>query len=323
MSSRAADAVAHGRLRQLRLPAAALIAALAASGAFEAGARAQDQGPLRRSPQTDQTVAVARGGRLSIDNFAGEVIVRTWDRDSLRVQARHAARVRVNVRTIPTGIRLSASAERGPVGSVDYEVTAPEWMPIKIDGQFNFVTIEGTQAEVAVETVRGDITVKGGNGVIAKSIEGEVLVEDARGKINISSVNQGVAINGASGEIIAETVNGPIKLSRIEASSVEAGTINGDITYEGAAATAGRYRFTSHNGNILVSVPESANATFSVRTYNGSFNSNLPVKGEGNTRSGRRVTFTLGTGSAEFELESFSGNIRLRRPGTVPASKAK
>ena len=287
-----------------------------------AAAPAQDRA-LMRAPQTDQTVPVTRGARLTIDNFAGEVLIRGWDRDSLRVQARHASRARVNVRTIATGVRLSASAERGPVGSVDYEINAPVWMPIKIDGQFNFVTIAGTQAEVSVENIRGDINVKGGNGVLAKSIEGEVVVEDARGKINISSVNRGVALHGASGEVTAETVNGPIALSRIEASSVEAGTINGDITYEGGAVPTGRYRFTTHNGSIIVGVPESASATFAVRTYQGNFNSNLPVKGEGNVRDGRRVLFTLGNGTAEFELESFSGNIRLRKPGTMPVPRGK
>ena len=82
----------------------------------------------------------------------------------------------------------------------------------------------------------------------------------------------------------------------------------------------GRYRLTSHNGSITVAVPESSNATFAVRTYNGGFNSNLPVKGDRDPREvqkGRRVLFTLGTGSAEFELESFSGGIRLRKPGTA------
>jgi DUF4097 and DUF4098 domain-containing protein YvlB len=113
----------------------------------------------------------------------------------------------------------------------------------------------------------------------------------------------------------------------MRASNVEAGTINGNITYEGTVANDGRYRLTSHNGSITVAVPESSNAAFAVRTYNGGFNSNLPVKGEGDVndvRRGRRVVFTLGTGSAEFELESFSGGIRLRKPGTVaPASKSK
>lgn len=273
-----------------------------------------------RPPQTDQTVAVTRGARLLIDNFAGEVNVRAWDRDSLRVQARHASRAKVNIKGVPTGLRVSSSAEHGPPGSIDYEINAPTWMSIKVDGQFNFVTIEGTQAEVSVENVRGDIVVKGGNGVTAKSVEGDITVEGAKGKTTVSSINQGITVSGSSGEIYAETVNGPIALSRIEAASLEASTINGNITYEGTAVNGGRYRLTSHNGSITVAVPESSNATFAVRTYNGGFNSNLPVKGDRDPREvqkGRRVLFTLGTGSAEFELESFSGGIRLRKPGTA------
>jgi DUF4097 and DUF4098 domain-containing protein YvlB len=276
-----------------------------------------------RPPQTDQTVTVARGTRLLIDNFAGEVLVRAWDRDSVRVQARHASRARVNLKTVTTGLRVSSAAEHGPPGSVDYEITAPAWMPIKVDGQFNFVTIEGTQAEVTVETVRGNVVVKGGNGVTAKSVEGDITVEGAKGKITLNSINQGITITGTSGEIHAETVNGPIALSRMDASTVEASTINGNITYEGSVVNSGRYRLTSHNGTITVAVPESSNATFAVRSYHGGFNSNLPVKGDSDpreVRKGRRVLFTLGNGSAEFELESFNGGIRLRKPGTISAT---
>jgi putative adhesin len=274
-----------------------------------------------RAPETDQTVQVPRGSRLVIENFAGDVIVSGWDRDTLRVQARHPSRTRVNVRPIPTGFRVSASSDRGPQGSVDYDINVPNWMPVRVEGHFNYVTVQGTQAEVSVDTNRGDIVIKGGSGVTVKSTEGNISVENAAGKINLSTVNEGIAIAGSSGEIAAETVNGPIILSNMRASNVEAGTINGNIAYEGTVANDGRYRLTSHNGSITVAVPETSNATFAVRTYTGSFNSGgLPVKGDGDVndvRRGRRVVFTLGTGSAEFELESFSGGIRLLKPGTT------
>lgn len=295
----------------------ALIATLIAS--LTAAPPPQD----RRAPQTDETVAVSRGTRLLIENFAGDIAVRGWDRDSLRVQARHSGRGRVNVRPGAAGIRVSSSGDHGPAGSVDYEITAPAWMPIRIDGHFNYVTVEGIQADVSVETQRGDVVVKGGNGVTIKSIQGHVTAEGARGRINLSSVNEGITVNGASGEITVDTVNGPIALAAINAASVEGSTINGNITFEGTAAAGGRYRFTTHNGNITLGLPESASATFSVRTYNGGFNSNLPVKGEGNLRSGRRVVYTLGGGAAAFELESFAGSIRLRKPGTMPPVSAK
>jgi len=279
------------------------------------------QGREDRAPQTDRTVPVSRGARLSISNYAGEVVIRTWDRDSLRVRARHAARMTVDIQTTGNAVAVRA---RGPQGGVDYEITAPTWLPVKVSGQLLYVGIEGVQNEVSAETVRGDIVVKGGSGfVTAKSIEGEVIVEDAKGRISASSVNEGIRITGASGDITAETTNGDITLTKIDAKSVEVATVNGDIRYEGTVASGGQYRFATHNGDITMVVPENTGATFTVRTYNGDFHSNLPTKTVGEVRRGRRATFTLGNGSAEVELESFGGTIRLRRPGSVPPARAK
>jgi DUF4097 and DUF4098 domain-containing protein YvlB len=276
----------------------------------------------QRPPQpapTDQTVTVTRGSRLSVDNFAGEVVIRSWDRDSVRVQARHSARTRVNIRNTQSGVTLSASSMSG-TSSVDYEITAPSWMPVKVNGTYNYISIEGTQSEVSAETVRGDILIKGGSGAVtAKSIEGEVIVEGARGKISVSSVNESIRVTGTSGDIAAETVNGSITLTGITATIVDVGTVNGHITYEGTLATGGRYSLTTHNGNITVTVPESTNATFSIRTYNGTFSSGLTLKGPAasDVRRGRRETYTLGNGSADVEMESFGGTIRLRRAGAA------
>lgn len=285
-----------------------------------------DQARQTKSPQTDQTVPVTRGARLIVDNFAGEVAVTTWNQDSLRVQARHSTRTKINIRTSDTGVRLSSDAARGPSGSVDYEITAPAWMPMRIEGQFNYVTIDGAQGEVFVNSVRGDIVIKGGSGsVTAKSIEGQVVVDGARGKINVSSVNEAIKITGSSGEITAETTNGDITLTGIQATVVDVGTVNGDLSYEGTTVDNGKYRFATHNGDILMTVPETANATFSVRTYNGDFGASTLTSLKGpprsDVRSGRRVTYTLGNGSADVELESFGGSIRLRRAGATRSGR--
>ena len=86
-------------LRGLRLSRSARLDTdfrLAAStfGPFSARRRHRsDQGsqPARRSrpPDTDETVAVSKGARLSVNSFAGEVQIRGWDSDSVRVQAYH------------------------------------------------------------------------------------------------------------------------------------------------------------------------------------------------------------------------------------------
>ena len=265
-----------------------------------------------RPPQTDETVEVMRGGRLTVDNFAGEVVVRTWERDSLQVRAWHSSRAKVSVRPVSGGI--SVRADQSGRGSVDYEITAPVWMPIRVVGTYNFITIEGAQAEVSAETTRGDVVVRGGTGnVTAKSITGEVIVEGARGRITASSVNEGVRISGATGDITAESSNGSISLTDIRSQNVEANTINGDIEFEGPSLDRGRFRFTTHNGNIIVAIPETSNVTFTIRSYEGRFTSSLNLNGppRSEVRQGRRTLYTLGKGTAEMEIESFDGSIRL------------
>jgi DUF4097 and DUF4098 domain-containing protein YvlB len=268
---------------------------------------------------------VTRGTRLTVENYAGEVIIRAWNQDSLRVQARHSDRTQVTIRTSDAGMLVKAAARRGPSESVDYEISVPAWMPIRIDGHYNFSTIEGTQGEISVASVRGDIVIKGGTGAITgKSIEGQVTVENARGKVTVSSANESIKITATSGEISAETTNGDITLTRIDSASVDVATVNGDVVYDGNVAERGHYRLTTHNGDITMIVPENASATFSARTYNGDFSaSTLPLKGppRSEVRSGKRALYTLGSGSAEVELESFGGAIRLRRAGAATTDR--
>lgn len=285
----------------------------------------QAAAPRLQTPQTDETVAVQRGGRLAINNFAGEVIVRTWDKDAVRVVARHQTRTTVRIRPGSAGLSISASGSHGPQGSVDYEITAPAWMPVRVEGTYNFVTIDGAQAEVFANTVRGDVIIKGGTGVItAKSVEGEVQVDGARGKVNVSSVNEKVRITNTTGDITAESVNGGITMTGIDSKSVEASSVNGTIVYEGKLADGGHYSFGTHNGDVVLGLPENANATFTVRTFNGSFSSEFTLEGynRGDARGGRRLTATLGNGSADVSLESFGGSIRLRK-GTVAKPRGK
>lgn len=285
-------------------------------------AHTQTPTPLRDAPKTDETVPVQRGTRLTINNFAGEVIIHSWDKDQIHVVARHQARTKVSIKNNGTVVAISASS-MGPQGSVDYDITAPAWMPIRTEGTYNFVTMEGVQAEVFANTVRGDVMIKGGTGSItAKSVEGEVDVEDARGRVNVSSVNEKIRITNTSGEVTAESVNGSITMTGMDATSVDASSVNGTITYEGRIADRGHYSFETHNGDLLLGVPENANATFTIRTYQGGFSTDLPLAGVGRNelQRGRRVTTTLGNGSADVTLETFGGAIRLRR-GSAPVRR--
>ncbi len=64
-------------------------------------------------------------------------------------------------------------------------------------------------------------------------------------------------------------------------------------------------------------VGDRVNATVTARTYNGGIRSTFPLPADtaGGERRNKRLTLTVGNGSAHVELESFAGTIALRRPG--------
>ena len=270
---------------------------------------------LALTQQTDTTVPVRAGARLEINNFGGEIAVKTWTRNAVRVVAEHSSRDRISVDASELVVRVKSEGRRGP-SQIDYAVTVPAWMALSLSGVYTDIKVDGAQNEITAETVQGEITVLGGAGNVSlKSVMGAVTLEKARGRIALSSVNEEVRATDVSGDLTAETVNGDVTLTQIESANAEANTVNGDITYDGTIKDGGRYRFGTHDGDVRVSVPEKANVTVSVSTFNGEFSSCFPV--QLNKKTKHRFDFSIGSGSARLELESFGGDIRICRPGQL------
>src|SRR6516164_1690981 len=266
---------------------------------------------------TDQTVQVAKGTKLVVNNFAGDVNVKTWDKDSVRVEVNHSDRETIDIKQVDQTLSVrSRSTRGGPPRSLDYTITMPGWMSIGVGGTYADVVIEGAGGDVSVETTHGDITVRGGSGFVSlKSVQGAIVVEKSKGRIEVRAVNEGIRLADISSDLSAESTNGSIILDRIDSANVDLYTVNGNISYDGPIKDRGLYRLTTHNGLIALPVPERANITLSARTYNGSIRSTFPLPGDDSDRRAKRVSLTLGNGSAHVELESFSGAIALRRPG--------
>ncbi len=269
------------------------------------------------APRTDQTVDVTKGTRLVLSSQAGEVTVKAWDRDAVHVQASHSTRERIDVQTADGALRIRTRSSRGPGGPVDYTLTVPRWMPLSLSGTYLAANIEGTTADVNVETVGGDLVLKGGSGAVSlRSIEGEITVENASGKVNASTVNDSITLSGVTGDVVAETVNGDVSVTAAKATSLEVSTVNGDVRFEAPVVDRGTFRVTTHQGDIRVSLGAQASATVFVRTFRGDFSSDFPITLPKDDRDGnKRFNFTLGSGSARVELQSFQGDIHVAKSG--------
>lgn len=266
--------------------------------------------------QIDSTVPVERGQRLEVDLFAGDVDVKTWSRNAVRVVADPDGRGRVEIERSATSVSVRTTGRRGPPSSTDIELTVPAWMALDISGVYTDITIAGARGPISAETVQGDVSAEGGEGLVSvKSVQGGVSVTGAKGRIEANSVNADVEVRRSTGEVSTETVNGSIDLVGTDASTLTATSVNGDLNYDGPLHSGGRYALSTHNGDITLAVTEAASAAVSVSTFNGEFESDFPVTLT-ETRKGKRFNFTIGSGSAQVTLESFQGTISLVRPGS-------
>jgi len=272
---------------------------------------------LAAAQQIDTTVTAERGQRLQVNAYGGNVTVRSWNRSAVRVEATTSARTRVEIFSTSSTVNVRTQGRHGPPTEVDLRISVPVWMALSLSGVHTDATIAGTRAPISVETVEGEVKVTGGDGLISlRSVQGPISLQGAKGRISVNSVNEDVRVSNSSGEIMAETVNGEIALEGVDAATVDASTVNGDISYAGPIRNGGRYSLSTHNGDIALTVAEGTSANVAVSTFNGEFESEFPVPLSG-TRKGKGFNFTLGSGSAQVTLESFQGTIQLVRPGSA------
>jgi len=269
--------------------------------------------------QTDTSFSVPSGSRLAVHNFAGSVTVRPAARNTVRIQATHPEPVRVLVTREGTSYEVRIPGRQLPQPLVDYVITAPAWMSLDLEGFHCDMDIDGWRSDVLAETVRGGVRLRGGLGLIRlSSMTGGVDVSGAQGRVQLSSVDSGIGVHDVAGEITIEAVNGNVVMERVRSRLVEAATVNGDVHFTGWIDDAGRYRLATHRGNLDMLLPPAADATVTVSTFNGGFQSAFPVR-LGAFRPGRSFSFMLGEGHAQVELQSFEGRINLRQ-GELPAA---
>src|SRR5216110_99914 len=264
--------------------------------------------------QTDTTFAVTAGATISVNNFGGGITVHGWTENRVKVHGETGRRGRVEVSLVGNTVVVKTGSREGAPSVIDLDITVPQSMELNLSGTYADITVDGVQGPISAETVNGEVNVRGGKGIITlHSIQGSVTLADASGRIEVNSVNEDVELTNVSGEIKLETTNGSVMMTGIQSSSVDAGTINGDVVYEGTVKDGGSYSFGSHNGDISVSIPEGANVTVTTATANGDIDASfaLPLT---STTGKHRKTFKIGSGSARMELESFQGDINMRRP---------
>jgi DUF4097 and DUF4098 domain-containing protein YvlB len=157
-------------------------------------------------------------------------------------------------------------------------------------------------------------------------LRGDVVLEAASGSVEVTDVSDAhLHVKTLSGPITLadirnshldiHSVRGNVNLHNVTGPSVEVNSGAGRITYDGDPGRVGEYLLTSHTGDLEVTIPANAWVEIKARSIKSQSYPDLPSVGSvpalGQTSLlGKSVKIP----GSRFELRSFSGKIRIKRP---------
>lgn len=267
----------------------------------------------------DTTYAFPRDGAVDLSNISGEIVVNGWSRGEVRIRAvTERGRFRSNLSA--SRVTIEVESIRGRTGETQIEVSVPEGTRVIMRSMSGDLTARGTRGSVEASTTSGDVIVDNAKGrVTLESVSGEVQGADIQGDVEVTSVSGDLQLDGVKGAVRIETTSGEIAMTDIQSTDVYASTVSGEVQYRGTIDGNGRYEFHSHSGDVTLELPRTVSARFSVETYSGSLDSDFPVTlqpGERTNRRPRRFEFNVGGGEARVVAESFSGDVKILQRGS-------
>jgi len=224
----------------------------------------------------DKVEALAKDGRLSVNNISGPIEVRGWAEAQVKIEALKVSRAKsaekakadldkVQIVVEKTGgilrIQTKYPEHQGRHESINVSVSYKIWMPdtasLSVDNVSGPIVIEALRGDFQGKTVSGQATLtKLGGNVDCEVVSGRIDASDIVGDCDLKSVSGGIAVTRVKGSIEAETTSGPIRLSAIEgARSVRAKVLSGSVSYDGKLEKGGRYSLEAMSGRLEMAIP--------------------------------------------------------------------
>ena len=244
---------------------------------------------------------VGPGAVISITNNYGPITVKPSGSNQVLVGAIfHSDAVNLVNEQHGDRIELRSISSRQGTNLVEYTVLVPGAA---------FVTLRSSDGTLRAQGLRGDVVLEAASGSVEVTdiSDAHLHVKTLNGQISLADIrNSHLDIHSVRGNVNLHNVTGP---------SVEVNSGAGRITYDGDPGQIGQYLLTSHTGDLEVSIPVSAWVEIKARSIKGQSDPEFPnasiVSAIGQTSLLGKPGKILG---ASFELRSFSGKIRLKRP---------
>ncbi len=205
------------------------------------------------------------------------------------------------------------------------------------------VSARSLAGDLKVSKVRGEVQLESANGTVeaigtprlarVKTLSGDILIVDAGSA-------EGIAASTVSGRLVVKgvktrslelaTISGDLVLVNIACERAQVRTVSGATEFAGPLVKIGRYEFTSHSGDVRLTLAGSQGFELAAKTFSGGVHSDLPLTIGPNdpplppgAPERRDLRGTFGDGSALVIVKTFSGSVAIARAGSQRAERRR
>jgi len=272
-------------------------------------------GPGVDGGEIDRTYDVGSAPQLTIDSFAGSIVVRAGESSQIRVMAtRHAPRasdlesIEVDIQPREGGFAVVTRNPGLLTNSwVRLELVVPAGTSFDVRTSSGGVELNGLRGGGKAETSSGRVTARNLSGTVSlHTSSGGMSVYSFEGDLKVHVSSGSIEVDSVEGNLDAHTSSGGIDVRRAQG-RVQLETSSGSIDYQGAPV--GDCSFKTGSGSIELQLAPDLDARVDLHTNSGSVRVGFPVEGGGTRQT---VTGVIGNGGdASIYARTNSGGINL------------
>ncbi|MGA0586281.1 DUF4097 family beta strand repeat-containing protein [Dyella sp. KRB-257] len=265
---------------------------------------------------------------VTIGNIKGEVTVTAWDRNEVHVGGSlgdGAQPLAISGSDSDLQIKVRARGTSGLFSWGSDNAMGPTTLAVQVP----------RGASLDVQVVSAPLSVDGidGGAIEVDSVSGRVRIHARTPTLQVDSVSGSIEQSGradhaelqtVSGDILApalgdrarlQTVSGRVQARGGPWRSFTLSTVSGDADVAGGVAASGRMDIDSMSGDVQLTLPADVSATIHASSFSGDLRSAFGKAEHREHGPGSELRVRQGGGSARVGIESFSGDVRIRRQG--------
>lgn len=254
---------------------------------------------------------------ISIENIAGEIVIQAWDRNQAYLTGELGDSVdELEISASKSSLQINViNRNERNIDETVLKLMIPAGASVDVLAVSADIYISGLDNDrLTASSVSGDVEVEAtSKRVSIESVSGDVEFSGQTQRISAESVSGDIDLSGISGEIAATTVSGDMELQAGLVESAKLETVSGDITMRGEISDNGKLTAESMSGDVVMMLPASQSGLFRAQSFSGRIYTDFGSVDDAKYGPGSHLKYVTGSGGSEVRVESFSGDIKLKK----------